>query len=200
MARHKSYHHGDLRQALLASALEMLEEVGVEGLSLRKLAARVGVSHAAPEHHFATLKHLLTALAAEGFRLFRISMLAGLPQQGASDADRLRAALDGYLAYAKAHPQLLRLMFNRNLLDWDDPVLGQAGQAARSVLTEISRPVAIRLGLDTPEGRLSVEHLVWAQAHGYAHLLIDGKVEWDHAAADLPLRPPFDFTRLLLPQ
>lgn len=199
MARGKSYHHGDLRQALLRAALDMLEERGLEGLSLRKLAARVGVSHAAPEHHFATLRDLLTALAAEGFRKFRVSMLQGIPEQQAADIDRLRAALDGYLAFAQAHPQLFRLMFNKNLLNWEDAALGEAGQAARTILRDISRPVAERLGRDTAAGRLSVEQLIWSQVHGHAHLLIDGKIEWDRLLADIPPQPPFDFAALLLP-
>lgn len=182
----------------MTTALDMLEEVGIEGLSLRKLAARVGVSHAAPEHHFASLRDLLTALAAEGFRLFRTSMLQGIPERGAADIDRLRSALDGYLVFAQAHPQLFRLMFNKNLLDWHNPALGEAGQAARTILSEISRPVAVRLGRDTAEGRLSVEHLIWSQVHGYAHLLIDDKVEWDRLSAGVAPQPPFDFAALLL--
>ena len=63
----KSYHHGDLRQALLAEATAMLEESGADGLSLRALARRVGVSHAAPGHHFADRNALLAELAADGF-------------------------------------------------------------------------------------------------------------------------------------
>ncbi len=65
----RAYHHGDLRRALLAAALEAIEESGPAALSLRDLARRAGVSHAAPAHHFGDKAGLLTALAAEGFDL-----------------------------------------------------------------------------------------------------------------------------------
>ena len=56
MAKRRSYHHGDLRNALLQAALTMVDEIGLEQLSLRKVAASVGVSHAAPKHHFGDVK------------------------------------------------------------------------------------------------------------------------------------------------
>ena len=71
-----SYHHGDLRAALIAAAEATLAETGVEGFSLRQVAKRVGVSHSAPAHHFGDTQRLLCALAAEGFRRFREAMLA----------------------------------------------------------------------------------------------------------------------------
>ena len=66
-----NYHHGNLREALVAAALDLLESEGLEALSLRKVAAQVGVSHAAPGHHFPTLRDLLTSLASVGFVRFR---------------------------------------------------------------------------------------------------------------------------------
>jgi AcrR family transcriptional regulator len=77
-----SYHHGDLRAALLAAGEAVLTETGVEGFSLRLVAKRVGVSHSAPAHHFGDAQGLLTALAAEGFRRFLLAMQAR--QQGAA--------------------------------------------------------------------------------------------------------------------
>lgn len=199
MARRQAYHHGDLRKALVDTGLVMIEELGSDGLSLRKIAARVGVSHAAPEHHFSTLRRLLTALAVEGFRAFRHSMLDAMQASPQSPAEQLRAALRGYLAFARSRPHLFRLMFDKTRLDWEDPALGEAGQAARDVLTDICRPVVERLGLETPEGRLSVEHLVWSHAHGYAHLFIDQKIEGDSERAGVPVTPPLDLAILLLP-
>jgi AcrR family transcriptional regulator len=199
MARQKNYHHGDLRQALLEAGLAMLEEVGLEGISLRKIAARVGVSHAAPEHHFPTLKHLLNAMAGEGFRLFESSMRREMAASELSPAPQMRAAFTGYLAFATTHPHLFRLMFNANLLDWSDPALAQAGALGLAVLGEISRPVAIRLGLDTEIGRASVEQLVWSQVHGHAHLVIDNKLPLFGAPAGPVPDPALDLTAFLLP-
>ena len=199
MARQKNYHHGDLRTALLQAGLAMLEDVGLEGLSLRKIAARVGVSHAAPEHHFPTLKHLLNAMATEGFRLFAGEMRGAMLAAQPAPAPQMRAALQGYLDFAAGHPHLFRLMFNANLLDWSDEALGQAGDRALAVLGEICRPVAIRRNLDTPEGRASVEQLVWSQIHGHAHLLIDDKLPLNGASASIMPPGLLDITGILLP-
>lgn len=200
MARQKSYHHGDLRQALIDNGLDMLEEHGLEGLTLRKLAARVGVSHAAPEHHFPTLRHLLTALATEGFRLFAASMRSAMAEAADDPAEQLRAASRGYLAFATSRPHLFRLMFTANRLDWDDPALGPPANAAHAVLEEISLPVARRLNRDTPEGRAAVEQLVWSQIHGHAHLMIDGKLQQEGGDGREPFAPPLDLASVLLPE
>lgn len=199
MARQKSYHHGDLRQALIDNGIDMLEEYGLEGLTLRKLAARVGVSHAAPEHHFPTLRHLLTAFATEGFRLFGASMRSAMAQAPDDPAEQLRAASRGYLAFATTRPHLFRLMFNANRLDWQDPALGPPAKAAHAVLEEISLPVARRLNRDTPEGRAAVEQLVWSQIHGHAHLMIDGKLQQEGGTGHEPFVAPLDLASVLLP-
>ncbi|WP_054159101.1 TetR/AcrR family transcriptional regulator [Rhizobium sp. AAP43] len=199
MAKQKSYHHGDLRQALIETGLAMLEEGGLEGLTLRKLAARVGVSHAAPEHHFPSLRHLMTAFAAEGFRLFGASMRSAMAQAPDDPAEQLRAASRGYLAFATSRPHLFRLMFTANRLDWDDPALGPPANAAHAVLKEISAPIAQRMKLDTPEGRAAVEQLVWSQIHGHAHLMIDGKLRQEGGTGHEPFAAPLDLASVLLP-
>ena len=199
MARQKSYHHGDLRQALIDNGLDMLEEHGLEGLTLRKLAARVGVSHAAPEHHFPTLRHLLTAFATEGFRLFATSMRSAMAQAPDDPAEQLRAASRGYLAFASSRPHLFRLMFTANRLDWEDPALAPPADAAHAVLKEVSLPVAKRMQMETPEGRAAVEQLVWSQIHGHAHLMIDGKLQQEGGAGCEPFAAPLDLASVLLP-
>jgi AcrR family transcriptional regulator len=199
MIRQKKYHHGDLRQALIGEGLGLLEEGGLEGLSLRKIAARAGVSHAAPEHHFPTLRHLLNALAAEGFTRFAASMRDEMRASPPSPANQLRAASRGYLAFAVGSPHLFRLMFSANRLDWDDAELGRAATVSRSLLSEICRPVAEARGLDTPDGRARIEQLVWSQIHGYSHLVIDGKFMQADGASCEPSVAPIDLAALLLP-
>ncbi|MCJ8239646.1 TetR/AcrR family transcriptional regulator [Peteryoungia algae] len=202
MARQKSYHHGDLRQALIDTGLTMLEEHGLEGLTLRKLAARVGVSHAAPEHHFPSLRHLMTAFAVEGFRQFAASMRSAMAVAPDDPAGQLRAASRGYLAFASSRPHLFRLMFTASRLDWDDPAIGPTASAAHAVLVEISVPVAKRMKLDTPEGRAAVEQLVWSQIHGHAHLMIDGKLQQGGGGGTgcEPFAAPLDLASVLLPE
>ena len=176
MADRKTYHHGDLRNALLEAALALIEEKGLEGLSLRKVAARVGVSHAAPEHHFPTLRHLMNAMARRGFEMFTLSMANERAVAPESPIEQMRAAARGYLAYARNYPGLFRLMFNKNMLDWTDQSLREAARLGYAQLEEICAPAAASMGLETPEERRSLESLVWSQIHGQAHLVIDRKL------------------------
>lgn len=185
MARKTSYHHGNLRAALLAAALEILEREGLAGLTLRKVAAKARVSHAAPAHHFPTMKALETALAAIAFERFRDSMAAARAAAADAPADQIRAAGDGYLAFARANPALFRLMFVENQLDWSDAALKDAATGSFQQLVEITTPFADQLGLKDEADRAELQRLVWANAHGFAHLYIDGKMPADAKAPDI---------------
>ena len=167
-----SYHHGDLRRALVDEGRALLEEQGLAGLSLRAIAARAGVSHAAPKNHFGNLRGLLTAIAAEGFRRHAAAMRAGLPKRAARPA-RLMAALRGYVRFAEAHPHLFGLMFAGADIDFHDAELGPAAADSYAVLREIAA------GLDwdhadAPDAALRAEMMLWSLVHGYAQLSIAG--------------------------
>jgi AcrR family transcriptional regulator len=115
MNKISTYHHGDLRAALLTAAAAEIERIGYEALSLRELAASLAVSRAAPYRHFADRRALLAALAAEGFDqltlIYREATGTGKgPQTRLADAGR------AYLAFATERPQLFRLMFASDLL------------------------------------------------------------------------------------
>lgn len=169
----RSYHHGALREALLTAALEIIEEDGLEALTLRGVAARANVSHAAPAHHFPTLRALRTALGEIGFQRFGEEMArarAGAPQ---TPEDQLRAAGVGYLAFARANPGLFKLMFSDSLIECDDPAYVDSAGSAFAQLIEISMPAAAALGYDTEAERTEIIKLVWSVAHGYAHLVIE---------------------------
>ena len=106
------YHHGDLRQALLAAAERELEEKGIEGFSLRGVAKRAGVSHAAPLHHFKDTRALLTALAAQGFERFLAAQRARQAKAAADGLSQLVASGMGYIDFALTHRAIFRLMFS----------------------------------------------------------------------------------------
>lgn len=180
-----SYHHGNLRAALVGAALTILEQEGLSGLTLRKVAAKARVSHAAPAHHFPNLKALETALATIAFERFRDSMAAARAAASTDPATQIRAAGDGYLAFARANPALFRLMFIEGQLDWTDATLKEAAAASFQQLVEITAPFADRLGLKTDADRAELQRLVWANAHGFAHLYIDGKMPKDAKAPDI---------------
>ena len=170
----KKYHHGALRTALVAAGLEILEEQGLDGLSLRAIAARVGVSHTAPKNHFDGLKGLLTAIATEGFRRHAEAMTAGLTD-AATPEDRLRASVRGYQRFAEENPALFQLMFSPILCDHADPDLQAAASASYGVL----RRVATGLdwpGADGPDRQRRTELMLWSFVHGHAMLTVTGQL------------------------
>ncbi len=164
----RPYHHGNLKAELVRAGIALLEEEGLDALSLRAIAARAGVSHAAPRNHFGSLRGLLTAIAAEGFRLHASHMRAGLAP-GADRVARLHAAMEGYVRFARNHPALFALMFSPLHCDMTDPDLTDAGRASYSILADISR------GLDwdkagLPDAQYRTETMLWSLVHGFAQL------------------------------
>lgn len=172
--KRKTYHHGDLKPALIAAGLELLEETGLEALSLRAIAARVGVSHTAPKNHFDGLRGLLTAIAAEGFRRHAAEMRRGATGAPPGTA-RLHAACDGYLRFALAHPELFRLMFSKALCNHHDPELQAASRASYEVLRGIAQGLDWDKA-DAPGAPWRTEWMLWSMVHGYAMLLIEGQI------------------------
>ncbi|MGW6537165.1 TetR/AcrR family transcriptional regulator [Streptomyces sp. NPDC055051] len=168
------YHHGDLRQAVLAAALEVIAADGPGALSLRDLARRAGVSHAAPAHHFGDRTGLLTAIAAQGFGLLA-DALAG----GADLADRGRR----YVRFAATHPAHFQVMFAPALLRADDPELAAARERAGA---ELRAGVADLPGRDARATGIAA----WSLAHGFATLYLTHNV--DEAVGGLAPEEYFD--------
>lgn len=163
----KPYHHGDLRSALLHAAEQELTERGVEAFSLRQVAKRAGVSHAAPAHHFGDTRGLLTALAAEGFHRFLAAQNQREAKADPSPDAQLTAAGLGYIDFAMERPALFRLLFGSDRPDFSDPVLNDAATAAYRHL----RDQVADLGGDEVAAAS-----VWAMAHGLADLLSNGRL------------------------
>jgi AcrR family transcriptional regulator len=109
--RPKTYHHGDLREALIRAAVELLEEKGLTSFTLRECARRAGVSHAAPAHHFATAADLLAEIAARGFERFVAALGQAAEAAGTLPEARLAAMGQAYVAFALANPAVYGLMF-----------------------------------------------------------------------------------------
>ena len=106
-----TYHHGDLREALIAETMVMLGETGAEGLSLRRLAARLGVSHNAPYMHFPNREALLAAVAEQGFKDFSAHITSVKSPPDADWTTRFIHACQAYVRFGLKHPELLELMF-----------------------------------------------------------------------------------------
>jgi AcrR family transcriptional regulator len=175
--RHRRpYHHGDLRRALLDAAEEELTENGIEGFSLRGVAKRAAVSHAAPAHHFRDATGLLTALAALGFRRF---VLAQDRRQSEAKPDALAqliAAGLGYIDFATTHPALFRLMFSSNRPDFTNAELAEtAGGAFERLVAQVRGVV----GADPRQDRIAMLDVMaaWSMVHGIADLMNSGRAK-----------------------
>lgn len=164
------YHHGDLRAALLEAGEAELAERGIEAFSLRGVARRAGVSHAAPAHHFGDAGGLLTALATEAFRRFVQRQQRRQSKAPTDPLSQLVAAGQGYIDFALEHPALFRLMFSSGRPSFDAPELVEAANAA---FDKLERDVkALR-----PDMTIADVQIVWSLTHGLADLLNGGRMK-----------------------
>ncbi|MEM8552454.1 MAG: TetR/AcrR family transcriptional regulator [Pseudomonadota bacterium] len=162
----------NLREALLTAALDILHNDGLEKLTLRRVAAQVGVSHAAPAHHFRGLPHLLGALCGIGFDALSDRMEAAMAEAGNDPSARLCALCEAYVGYAVENPGLISLMFNYGKERVEKAAFGQSGQRAYSILRLACAPFQ-------PVGKAndSLETQIWSLIHGFAFLTIGGRFD-----------------------
>lgn len=158
-----TYHHGDLRAAVLSAAGKMVEKEGLAGLSVRAAARRAGVSHNAPYRHFPDREALLAALAADGFKEL------GKALEGRSG----RELGEAYVRFALERPQRFRLMFGGQLaLERHDELRAYARAAYEPVAKAFAG-----LGSETNFAAAAA----WSLVHGLAHLILDGHLENNEA-------------------
>ena len=132
----RPYHHGALREALLAAGERILDRDGINGLTLRAVAREAGASHAAPKNHFPDLAALSSALAAVGFDRFA-DRLAAAADGAASPAERPAEVGKAYVRFAVDHPGLFLLMFRSERLDGSDPALAAAMDRSTALLAGV---------------------------------------------------------------
>ena len=161
-----SYHHGDLRHALLQAATAAIDEGGPAALSLRDLARRAGVSHAAAAHHFGDKRGLLTALATEGWGLFADELGATLDATG----DFVEVGV-AYVRAAVMHRAHFEVMFRPELYHPDDPDLVRARDAARALLYPPAAEFTNSSGGGGGDVRAGVA--AWSLVHGLATLWLN---------------------------
>jgi AcrR family transcriptional regulator len=176
----QTYHHGDLRAALVRAALELLEESGESELSLRATARRAGVSPSAPYRHYADREALVSAVAAVGYmellqRLAAVHPAPGTPQEIGDIAVE-------YVHFALDRPALFRAMFGESC---DDDNAERV--AAVAAISQYVLAIAQRLSVDSDVDALATA--LWAMVHGLAFLHLDGKLDArPRAAVDVRVR------------
>ena len=163
----RPYHHGNVRAAMVEAAVAAIAEGGTAAVSMRALARRVGVTHGAAAHHFGDKTGLLTAVAAEGFRLFAAAL-----EEAYAVRRSFREVGVAYVRFAVEHPAHFALMFRPDQYRCDDPEVLAARAAAGRVLYESAGEVA-----DATDGDVLLAGTAgWAYVHGIATLWRDGNL------------------------
>ena len=161
----KPHHHGDLKNALVAAGIALLAEGGRSNLTLRKVAARAQVSHAAPAHHFDGLDELLRAIAAEGFKTFSNLMIEERDKADADPHAQLMGITLGYLRFAAEHDALFDLIFSEPMKNGGYAPLVEQSEYAFAILSD-----TCALFEPDPGGPMVNEIRGWSTVHGYAIL------------------------------
>jgi AcrR family transcriptional regulator len=164
----KPYHHGNLRQALIEAALDILER-GSAPLTIRATAKAAGVSHTAPYNHFADKEALLAAVAIRGFETLEAAVEAARAQAGPDPGAQLAASGEAYVFFAADHPALFRLMFGPRQAD---DTVRTAGLSAFDALVRVVQD-GMEAGAFRPGDARATAFTAWSLVHGMAQLAID---------------------------
>lgn len=173
-ATRKPYHHGNLREALIDGAIAIIQAQDVAAVSLRKVARQIGVTNAAPYHHFENKTALLSAVAAEGFRALVERGQAAMSKH-AAPIDQLTALGMAYLSTAIEHPAHYQVMFRSDLHQADcEELESVSGDAFGMLVGTIDR---LRIELGAEGDILPLTLTAWSMVHGFASLWTQGALE-----------------------
>ena len=172
----RAYHHGDLRNGLLEAARSILEEESLAALTLRAVARKAGVSHAAPYRHFPNHEALLVELSIEGFDELR-EQLGEAAKAPGTESDKIATIGAAYMRFIAARPALARLMFGGQLPNRDQfPALGLKADAIGEEIGQALHDQALGLA-------------VWAAMHGLAMLVLENVIDLGQRRSGLHVLP-----------
>ena len=176
VAAQRPYHHGDLRNGLLEAARAILEESSLSALTLRAVARRAGVSHAAPYRHFPNHEALLVELGVEGFHELRRYIIEAAKMVG-PESERIAHIGAAYMRFIAKRPAVARLMFGSQLPNRDKfPALAHAADAIGEEFGMALRDSALGLA-------------VWSAVHGLAMLVLENVVDLGQRRSGLHVLP-----------
>lgn len=170
------HYRGDLRRALIDAAVAVLNETGIDSLSLRSVARRIGVSNAAPAHHFGDKAGILTAVATEGFELFIDHLASALAAATDDPLDQLPSLGCAYAEFAEQNPGTFSVMFQPAVTRLDDPALQSASNAAFDALRHHIEQCQQR-GWHREADTQILAAAAWALAHGISVLRNQGSLQ-----------------------
>lgn len=169
----ESYHHGNLREALIQAALDMIAERGLAGLAVAELARAVGVSAAAPYRHFRDRNALLAEVARRGFEQLAAEMEAARDEGRPNPVAAIERCGRAYLAFARREPAIFAAMFGGGA-SGEDEAVRRASDAALAVLRRAAEAACATGGAGRRPPALMVALHVWSLAHGIAALFVGG--------------------------
>ncbi len=172
----KKYHHGDLENALIQAGVEILSKEGIEGLSLRKVAKRVGVSYAAPYAHFKDRQALIAAISTEGFKQLYTELDKVVSAHAADPMQQLVEAAWTYAQFAMNNTDIFKTMFSGVLeKEKDYPAFVEISRQTFDKVVEIVRACQ-EAGIlrSAPPELMAVS--VWGQVHGVVSLALEGQI------------------------
>jgi len=182
----KSYHHGNLREALIDAALDMIAARGPNGFTLAEVARAVGVSGAAPYRHFRDRNALIGEIARQGFDRFAADLRAAWDEGRPNPRTGIENYARAYLNFARFAPAFYAAMFEPGFPLEDDPALLAASERAFAVLRQAADAATRALPAATRPPALMVALHIWSMAHGVASLFIEGP---SGSRRKLPMKP-----------
>jgi AcrR family transcriptional regulator len=181
--RTRGYHHGNLKEALVRAALELIAQKGPSGFTFAEAARSAGVSAAAPYRHFRDRDELLSDVARRGFEQFTQALAKAWDDGRPDPFTAFKRLGEAYLQFARAEPAFYSAMFETGIPLDADPALRQAGDRAFAVLrTATEKLIATMPAKDRPPALMMALH-IWALSHGIASLFARG----DSARRTLPM-------------
>lgn len=172
----QKYHHGDLRSALLEAALAVISEMGPQGLSIREVARRAGVSHAAPYRHFADKDEMILAVVEQGFELMQQTMLEEKAAAPDDPVNQFAASGLAYVNFALQHPAYYRVMFSGDLLSTKGHVTLQhtSHEALQEMVANITQ--CQTLGVVKQGDAVMQALTILSTIHGFVSLVNDNRI------------------------
>ncbi|HMB25037.1 MAG: TetR/AcrR family transcriptional regulator [Chloroflexota bacterium] len=172
----KKYHHGDLENALIQAGVQILSKEGVEGLSLRKVAKRVGVSYAAPYAHFKDRQSLIAAISTEGFKQLYAALDAAASAHADNPKQQLVEAALAYVRFAVDNTDIFKIMFSGVLeKEKEYPSFVESSRKSFERVVEIVRVCQEADVLPAAPPELMAVS-VWGQVHGVVSLVLEGQI------------------------
>lgn len=173
---HKKYHHGDLKNALIKAGVEILSKEGIEGLSLRKVAQRAGVSHSAPYSHFPDKQSLIAAISTEGFNQLYAELDAAISAYPTDPKEQLKEGAAAYVEFALNNTDTFKIMFS-GVLEKEKEYPAFVEISSKTFLRVVDVVQACQeVGILPPASAEMLAVTVWGQVHGIVSLALEGQI------------------------